>query len=61
MFAALFAVPEHEVLGYTHPPDAELPEATRELVHLVTELDADAVEMLRGLATDMKRKGMLRR
>lgn len=61
MFAALFAVPEHEVLGYTHPPDAELPEATRELVHRVVQLDERGVAMVRAQVELAEQMGMVRR
>lgn len=58
MFATLFGVPEHDVLGYSHPPDADLSEPARELIHTVIDLNESAVEMLLGLAREMQRKGM---
>lgn len=61
LMATALSVPEHEVLGYTHPPDAELPEATRDLVHRVVQLDERGVGLVRAVVEQAEQMGMVRR
>lgn len=59
--AASLGVEWWELFGYTHPPDAELPEATRELVHRVVQLDERGVGLVRAVVEQAEQMGMVRR
>lgn len=60
LMATALGVPEHEVLGYAHPPDAELPEATRELVRRLLALDEQGLDMVRVQVMQAEKMGLVR-
>lgn len=58
--AAALQAKWYELLGYTHPPDADLPEATRELVHRVLMLDERGVELVRAVVEQAEKMGLVK-
>lgn len=60
IFAKALGVNEWELYGYTHPPDAEEPEAVRNLIQLALRLDEPAAKVLLVTAKELEQMGRVR-
>jgi hypothetical protein len=56
VFAELYGVPEHEVLGYHHPPEDEMDDERVELLALIQKLPQREVRTLVTLARELARQ-----
>lgn len=61
ILAMAMSVPVHELFGYEHPPDIDLPDDARELIRLVRRLDTKGLRFMLAQARWAESEGMAHR